>query len=96
MNRVATRTQGTIVAVATALVFSTALYEQENIIPASNYEIPDEENISISNRVSLESINSFESSILKEAEIINSFEKKLSLRTKDVDSKIVDLVNDEF
>lgn len=97
MTKSTSLSTGTIAIAATAaLVFSTALYEQENIMPMNFYDIPQNDYISISNTISLDSINNLDYSILDKIEIMNDFVKILTVSSIDLDSEIVDLVNDNF
>lgn len=97
MTKSTSLSTGTIAIAATAaLVFSTALYEQENIMPLNFYDIPQNDYISISNTISLDSINNLDYSILDKIEIMNDFVKILTVSSIDLDSEIVDLVNDNF
>ena len=97
MTKSTSLSTGTIAIAATAaLVFSTALYEQEHIMPMNFYDIPQNDYISISNTISLDSINNLDYSILDKIEIMNDFVKILTVSSIDLDSEIVDLVNDNF
>ncbi|MBN1700019.1 MAG: hypothetical protein JW881_21090 [Spirochaetales bacterium] len=85
------------IAIATAAVLVLyGVLEQTGIDTSSVFNFPDIEDEPFANKINLENINDPERSLLNKIEIINKFINKLTNDSKDLDSRIVSLVNDNF